>query len=410
MDNLNQTRPPRSIAYAATDRTHLATAALLSSVLILVLCMLLSACSQAQAGDPQSGASEAASIPVAEWLPRNDGLGSAEEVESVLNQYREYSARLSAKNDADAALHLASLYIREARVTGEHGHYYPAAEAVLKSLLDGRVAMTEDERFQAQLLQATVMGAQHRFDRALALAETGIAQNPYNAAIRGVQVDALVELGRLDEAVEACDALLNLRPDLRAYSRASYIRELHDDAEGAREAMEMAVQAGMSGTEEKAWCRTQLASLYRSAGMPDEARMHLELALAERPDYPFAIAEQAAWELAFGSAEEAEQKLNRALAIIPEVGFAEDLLALYRAQGRDAEADALETEILAMYDDDMASGHVMDWDLAQFLAENTDQQARALELGQKALERRPLREDIRAFVREQQGRTSSANG
>lgn len=375
-----------------------ATASLLSACLVVLFSLLLSACGQAQAEGQSDGAVSQGMVPVAEWLSRHDALGSAEEVEAVLNQYTECTQRLSANADPDAALQLAALYIREARITGEHGHYYPAAEAVLEALLNGALPTSEDQAFQARLLQATVMAAQHRFDRALDLAQKGIDQNPYHAAIRGVQVDALVELGRMEEAVAACDALLQLRPDLRAYSRAAYLRELHGDALGAREAMRMAVQAGMSGTEEKAWCRTQLAALYREAGMADEARMELELALAERSAYPFAIAEQAEWELAFGTSENAERLLKQALAIIPEVGFAETLLAMYRTQGRKAESDALEAEILAMYADDMASGHTMDWDLAQFLAEHTEQQARALELAEKALERRPLRKDIRAFA------------
>ena len=48
-----------------------------------------------------------------------------------------------------------------------------------------------------------------------------------------VTVDALVELGRYDEAATALQRMVDLKPNLAAYARVSYFRELHGDLDGA---------------------------------------------------------------------------------------------------------------------------------------------------------------------------------
>ncbi len=41
--------------------------------------------------------------------------------------------------------------------------------------------------------------------------------------------------------------MVSIRPDIRSYSRISYLREIHGDIPGAIEAMELAVEAGAPG-------------------------------------------------------------------------------------------------------------------------------------------------------------------
>ena len=50
--------------------------------------------------------------------------------------------------------------------------------------------------------------------------------------------------GRYDDAATTLQQLLDLRPGLPAYSRASYLRELHGDLVGAEQAMRQALTAG----------------------------------------------------------------------------------------------------------------------------------------------------------------------
>ena len=48
-----------------------------------------------------------------------------------------------------------------------------------------------------------------------------------------IRVDALVELGRYDEAERELQAMIDRKPNLAGYARVSYLRELHGDLDGA---------------------------------------------------------------------------------------------------------------------------------------------------------------------------------
>ncbi len=66
------------------------------------------------------------------------------------------------------------------------------------------------------------------------------ALNPYDADAYGVIGDALVELGRYDEAFEAFQTMVDTKPELASYARVSYARELLGDVVGAIDAMRQA--------------------------------------------------------------------------------------------------------------------------------------------------------------------------
>ena len=70
--------------------------------------------------------------------------------------------------------------------------------------------------------------ARHDFRGALALGQRAGA---IGAPIR---VDALVELGRYDDAARELQAMLDRKPNLAGYARASYLRELRGDLAGRR--------------------------------------------------------------------------------------------------------------------------------------------------------------------------------
>ena len=67
----------------------------------------------------------------------------------------------------------------------------------------------------------------------------------------GVLVDALVELGRYGQAERALQEMVDRKPDLAAYARVSYFRELHGDLDGARDALRAAVTRRRRGGGER---------------------------------------------------------------------------------------------------------------------------------------------------------------
>ncbi|MEJ7661093.1 MAG: hypothetical protein WKG07_16480, partial [Hymenobacter sp.] len=55
--------------------------------------------------------------------------------------------------------------------------------------------------------------------------------------------------------MKMADKMNTVRPDLPAYARVSYLREIYGDMPGAIQAMDMAVKAGYAGLEQTEWTR-----------------------------------------------------------------------------------------------------------------------------------------------------------
>ena len=153
--------------------------------------------------------------------------------------------------------------------------------------------------------------------------------------------------------------MMQIRPDLRSYSRVSYLREIHGDVSGAIEALQMAIASGAPASEETAWAMLTLGNLYKEYNQPRQAREVYEQILVQRPNYPFAMAAIANLDIAQGDRARGEAGLKQAIAIIPEVGFYIDLATLYQETGRNKEAQDLIPQILEMLADDTKAGHQM---------------------------------------------------
>ncbi len=97
-------------------------------------------------------------------------------------------------------------------------------------------------------------------------------------------------MGHYDSAVANADRMVSMRPDIRSYSRISYLREIYGDYHGAIEAMKMAVDAGGPGDETTEWSGPKLGRLYEATGDLKSAEMYYTIALDERPGYAFALA------------------------------------------------------------------------------------------------------------------------
>ena len=335
---------------------------------------------------------KAFSIP--QLLDRNERIMLGQEWDEVQRRYVSLRNQLTANtNDHKAATALAYLFIKEARITGEHGHYYPAAQAVLDHILENKTLDNED-RFNALVTKAGVQLSLHDFNAALNTGQTALALNPYNAQIYGVLVDCHVELGQYQKAVLLADQMVAIRPDLRSYSRVSYLREIFGDIDGAKKAMLMAIQAGYPGQEETAWAMHTYAEMLMRYGYNQEARMVYESILQERPNYPFAIAGLGKLAIKANDFNEAESRLKDAIDIVPEVDFYVTLANLYKKQKKTALCEKLKTEILAMLEDDTQSGHNMDLEYAHVYNELFSDTKTALQYAAKELKKRPLNIDV----------------
>ena len=284
---------------------------------------------------------------------------------------------------------LAQLFLQEARVTARHQEYIPKASY----LLDQALRRAPDD-FEATITKASMLMTLHQFKEAKQLAEKAIAQNNYNAFSYGVVSDALIEVGNYDEAVKACDKMLGIRPDLRSYARASYLRELHGEVEGACDAMKLAANAGVSGQENRAWTLYMLANLYLHSGKLDTAEYIYKGILEERPEYANALSGLAQVNIARGKVSEAVELLSKAAERTPEHIFLEQLADLYRGTGQSQSADGTAKIVLKMFEQHEQGGWNIDREYAMFCANHDMNLEEALQRAKREYDRRPDNIDV----------------
>lgn len=292
--------------------------------------------------------------------------------------------------DKKSLLQLAKIFLQEGRVTGDFTYYNQAA----LHLID-RVLAKDPAHLEAICLKATTYLSQHRFAEAKDLAEKARQINPYYSFVYGLLCDANVELGRYPDAVSAADQMVQTRPDIRSYSRISYLREIHGDLPGAIEAIQMAIAAGYPGAEDKCWARMVLAHLYEDSNALDKAQEQYELALAERPDYPFALAGLGQIARYRKEYPAAVNYLEKARDVMADVSFFETLIDLYRLNGQPEKSEECARITLnALLADQTAAaknkeqGHNSDLELAQIYLK-TNQLDKALEYARAEHRRRP---------------------
>jgi len=269
---------------------------------------------------------------------------------------RDYATALRSKiskdpTDIKSFLALATLFIQEARITGNYVYYDKAA---LKCV--NRVLKQDSLNGEALTFKSLVYLSQHHFADGLALAEKAHQVNPFNAFIYGLLVDGNVEMGRYDSAVANADRMVSVRPDIRSYSRISYLREIHGDYQGAIEAMKMAVEAGGEGDETTEWCRVQLGRLYEYTGDLKNAEMHYTIALDERPGYAFAWAGLGRVAVAGGNYQKAIDYYRKADSMINDYSIKEECADAYVLAGRKSSADSLTSLVISELSRDEQSG------------------------------------------------------
>jgi tetratricopeptide (TPR) repeat protein len=253
--------------------------------------------------------------------------------------------------DIKATIALASLYIQEARITGDYEYYDAAAMKYIEDVL-----AIQPQNFEALILKAVIQLSQHHFSDAIETANIAQKINPYNAFVYGIMVDGNVEMGNYSEAVKNSDKMISIRPDIRSYSRVAYLREIHGDYPGAIEAMKMAVGAGGYGDEGTEWARVQLGHLYENTGDLKSAEMHYTIVLDERPGFGYALA--GLGHVAIGNKEYAKAlKLYlQADSAISDYAIKEQIAELYLLMGEKEKATGIIETIIKELSGSSAAG------------------------------------------------------
>ena len=355
---------------------------------VLTTALINSSC-KSKAADNNSPATISNDLSIPALFERKGELAKAEEWQKTKQKIEELNQKIAKQsNDVKSRLQIAVIYMSEARVTGEHPYYYPA----ITKILDGVLAL-DSKNFEALVYKASVKMSQHQFAEAKQIAEKAKAINPDNAYVYGVLVDANVELGNYEEAVKVSDKMQALKPSLESYSRASYLREIYGDYPGAIEAMKMAVQAGLPGSEPFCWSKKTLAHLYEKTGQWNEAEKQYQDILAIRPSYAFAMEGLAKVEKSRKNYPKALDLLKQASDIMPEFSFHEEMADIYELQGESQKAKNKYLDVIAMLGVDEKSGHTVSLELCRIYSK-AGMYEEAIEQGMKEYKQRPMNIDV----------------
>lgn len=302
-------------------------------------------------------------------------------------------------DDIQAMITLATLYIREGRITGNNMYYDKAAMKYVNDVLK-----RSENHFEALSLKAMIFLSQHHFAEALTTAQKAVSLNPYNAFVYGTLVDGYVEMGDYKAAVANLEKMMSIRPDMRSYARVSYLREIHGDYPGAIEAMKLAVEAGAPGDEATAWTRVQLAQLYEKTSEMKTAEMHYLITLRDRPQYAHALAGLARIAIHNKKYDEAIKLYQQADSLVKDYSLKEALAEVYELRGEKEKAKAMAKTIVNEMGNaskkelrEDSSGHYSDRELAYAYLKASDND-RALDHALAEYNRRPANIDVNETI------------
>ncbi|WP_055564232.1 tetratricopeptide repeat protein [Streptomyces atriruber] len=226
---------------------------------------------------------------------------------------------------------LGTAYVEQARTRGDPALYRAADRALDRSL---KLRPGYDAALAGR---AAVAAARHDFRGALRYATDALAENPYGERALATRIDALVELGRYDEASRAADEADSRRPGVPVFTRYAYVRELRGDTRTARRVLERALD-GSTAPGDVAYVSTALGQLAWRQGDYRSALRHCGAALRADATYLPALECRARAQAAQGRTAAAIAGLRDVVARQPLPGPVLALGELYEARGDTARA------------------------------------------------------------------------
>jgi tetratricopeptide (TPR) repeat protein len=235
---------------------------------------------------------------------------------------------------------LGWLLVARARATGDEGLYQVARQSAL-CLLRRRPGSPD-----ALLLEGHVLHQMHRFRDAEEAARRLVRERggPFDFGLLG---DVQMEQGRLDEAIDSYQRMLDLKPCLQSMSRAAHVCWLKGDRARALELIRAAAGAGSRRDPESlAWVHARRALWELEAGSETEALAAAAEALSLVPDYAPALLARGRVLLGAGRDTEAIGALRPAADQRPLPEYLWTLAEALRSAHRIEEAARVEAELL----------------------------------------------------------------
>ncbi len=307
----------------------------------------------------------------------------AESLTSVDTQIATLTRSIKANPEvAVLYINLSQAYLQKIRDTADSSYYQKIVE-----LMD-QAEMIDPQHPEIPAIRASVEIGKHNFKKGYEYATKAIALNPQQYLNYGLLGDALIELGRYKEATEAFQKMVDIRPDYSSYIRIAYIRELYGDSEGAKQALELAIESGSSYKENVAFAYVELGKLLMREDLKKASTAFLQ-ATALVKEYPPAL--EGMGKIAFFEKDyaKAEEYFQSAYTKLPIVQYAVDLGDLYTKQGNTTKAQQYFALAQIAFSASVKSGVNTDLEESLFLSDHDLDLQRALVLAERAYKDRP---------------------
>jgi tetratricopeptide (TPR) repeat protein len=251
---------------------------------------------------------------------------------ATIQQHQEKLRRVP--DDPLSWANLGTAYVEQARALANPAYYAQAQGA-----LDRSVQLQPDGNAAALVGLGALANARHDFPAARRYAEEAVALNPTSVEAYGVLADATTQLGDTAAATAAVQRMLDLRPGVTSFTRASYELELHGRTADARAAMQRALGAATS-RDELAFCHYYLGELAWGGGDLDEADAQYARGLAAVPSDPALLQGRAKVLAARGRTDEAIDGYRMLTDRVPLAQYLLEYGELLESAGRVDEANA----------------------------------------------------------------------
>jgi tetratricopeptide (TPR) repeat protein len=242
-------------------------------------------------------------------------------------------------NPRQALEQLGYRYVARARVANDPGDY-KLAEKTAEC-----IESTSPDDASALLLRGHVLHQLHRFREAEQIARRLTVKRQF-VLDYGLLGDVLMEQGRLTEAAQAYQKMIDIKPFYQSYARASHLRWLKGDLDGAIELIRKAIAAASPRDPESiAWAYTRLAGYELQRARLGDAARAADSALSYQPDYAAALLMRGRVFLAMKKTADAVAAFSRAAQLNPLPEYQWALGDALRLLGDHEQADLVEREL-----------------------------------------------------------------
>ncbi len=227
---------------------------------------------------------------------------------------------------------LGAAYVQQARVTADPS-FYPKAEGALKRSL----ALNSSDNWAALAGLGALANARHDFAGALVWGRKAAVVNGFSDFVYGVIADAQTQLGDYPAARASIQRMLDLKPGVSSFTRASYDFEEHGQVGPAADALTRALQQA-SDRADIAFCRYYLGELAFDRGDLAGAAKEYASGLAADPSYTPLLAGRAKVSAALGHSAPALRDYATVVQRVPLPQFVVEYGELLQSLGRTREA------------------------------------------------------------------------